>query len=176
MKTIMVNEDVGAHIIKSSFNKDALNKDHIVDLIFKSLDEHAITTLLGLLTSKEEPFLPKIGDIVYFRQDKYDKEIEYDEDILIDHRVFTGKKCHLTGFPIFYGIITGDASYGDSINSWYYKFNVSVISNDSSGNIELTKTTVKWEDLQYDRVHDDVKLNVKKVYEAHIKKSPELPF
>ena len=59
MKTIMVNEDVGAHIIKSS-----LNKDHIVDLIFKSLDEHAITTLLGLLTSKEEPFLPKVGDVV----------------------------------------------------------------------------------------------------------------
>jgi len=172
-KTINIPEDVGAHIMLSALKKDTPNRKYIIDLLFKSLDEHAIATFLQIMTDEDKPQLPKIGDVIRYISDRYET-IDYDKDILKDHNVYCDNDIH--GKKLFYAIITGDSSYRDDFNPWCYKFNVSVITNDDKGNLILIKKDVKWEDLDIVSSETVMRDQIKKVYEAIKEGRPELPF
>jgi hypothetical protein len=172
-KTINIPQDVGAHIMLSAFKKDIPNRKYIIDLLFKSLDEHAIATFLQIMTDDDTPQLPKIGDVVRYLSDRYDK-IDYDTDVLKDHNVFCEGNIH--GKKLFYAIITEDASYRDEFNPWCYKFHVNVITNDDKGNLILIKKDIKWEDLDIVSGETVMRDQIKKVYETIKEGTPKLPF
>lgn len=176
MSKINITKDVGAHIMLSAFKEDTINRKYLVDLLFKSLDEHSITTFLQIMTDKEKPTLPRVGDVIIFTEEKYDK-ITCDNDILKDHDVYCDEVYTLDpSRNTFYGIITDDSGYNDTFNPWHYKFKVSVITNDSEGDLTLVKKEVRWEELNILTTDTVIRSKCKQVYETLSKKSPELPF
>ncbi len=176
MSKINITKDVGAHIMLSAFKEDTINRKYLVDLLFKSLDEHTITTFLQVMTDKDKPTLPRIGDVIVFTEEKYDK-IVCDNDILKDHGVYCNETNMLSpNRNTFYAIITGDASYNDNFNPWHYKFKIAVITNDSEGNLTLVKKDVSWEELSILTTDSVIRSKCKQVYETLSKKTPELPF
>ena len=176
MSKINITKDVGAHIMLNAFKEDTINRKYLVDLLFKSLDEHSITTFLQVMTDKEPPVLPRIGDVIIFTEDKYDP-ISYEADILKDHGVYCDEKDPLhPDRGTFYAIITDDSGYNDSFNPWHYKFKIRVITNDSEGDLVLVKKEVRWEDLNILTQNNTVRKKCKNVYETLIQGTPKLPF
>jgi len=140
MKSIKINEDLAARLILGCYKDDVKHAKHLVDFLFKTLSEEQITKYLDVMLSETKPQIPKIGDIILFKSSSWDS-ISSDADILKDYKVYVGDN-------LYFGIITGDDSYGKDFNPWYYKFKVNVITN-SNNQLDLIEKDIRSDEIEY---------------------------
>ena len=166
MKNIKINEELAARLILGCYKNDVKHAKYLVDFLFKTLTEEQITKYLDVMLSEDKPQLPKIGDIILFKSTSWDP-ISCDTDILKDYKVYAGPDT-------FFGILTGDDSYGKDFNPWYHKFKLDIITNFDAKLIIIEKD-IRSEDIIFDEFTAADHKRIKKIY-GKLQDKPELPF
>lgn len=163
-RNINISDNAGAIIILESIKTNQKNRNHIVDLLYNHLSDHAISTIIDLAITDKEPTLVKKGDVIYFPNDEKYDIIDVDIDVLRDNNVYAGDNK-------LYAIIKDDQSYSSGFNPWYHKFDVDVISHDDNGKLILLFKSIAFERL---KLAD--KPLIKIIHNDLNKKEEDLPF
>lgn len=158
-----LKEDIAAQLVYKAFATKCNNAKYLVDFLFKTLSDDQISKFIEVLHMDGSPRVLKIGDVVTYIINKYDS-FGFDKDILKDNG--------MSHRGYIYGIVTGDDSYGDDFNPWYYKINVNLITNDGA-ELCIYGHTIRTEDIKL-LTNDKQITRVNKVYEKLQKK--ESPF
>jgi len=164
-RNINISDDAGALILLDGIKTNVKNREHMINLMYNYLSDHAISTLIDLLVTEKEPVLVKKGDVIYFPNDEKYDIIDVDYDILRDNNIYAGQNK-------LFGIISDDKSYSTEFNPWYYKFDVDVITHDDKGKLITTRKEVPFERLEIQK-KDTI---IKEIYYAINKTEKELPF